>query len=98
MIERRRFSELEAQSKLGQRIRSLVEFSGVPKGTTGRVAEINLLEKQGWEVVIEWDLPRPQPVIAEVEIAGEPATWIRTGRPLRHWFTKDEYEKYLIEE
>ena len=36
-MEREYFSFDEAQAKVGHRIKTLVEFSGVPKDTTGRV-------------------------------------------------------------
>jgi hypothetical protein len=54
----------------------------VPKGTTGRVVAADPVD-DGWDVVIEWDLP-PRP--------------FGTGRrPLRDWFVKSEYEQYLRE-
>jgi hypothetical protein len=38
-----------------------VEFSGIPKGTAGRVVEIEEIEPGGFEVVIEWQLPERRP-------------------------------------
>lgn len=91
-----RFMKDEAESKVGKTVRSLVDFAGVPKGTTGRVVEIGYLA-DGWDVVIEWDLPRPEPSAAIGKIAGEPVLVVHTGRPLRDWFTKQEYEEFLEE-
>lgn len=104
---RRYFSQEEAQAKVGQTIRSLVEFSGVPQGATGRVISA---DSAGWtksvagekteifDVAIQWNLPRPAPS-ADLVISdeGEGYIYIRTGKPLVDWFTKDEYERYLEE-
>jgi hypothetical protein len=73
-----RFTESEAKDKIDRSIRSLVEFSGVPKGTVGKVVQIDELAG-GYDIVVEWFLPG-------------------RGKPLRDWFSKDEFEKYLIEE
>ena len=91
-----RFMQDEAKSKLDKTIRSLVEFAGVPKGTTGRVVAIDYL-RDGWDVVIEWNLPKPARSAMMSEIAGAPVLIVNTGKPLRDWFTREEYEKYLEE-
>ncbi|MCI0558954.1 MAG: hypothetical protein MN733_10695 [Nitrososphaera sp.] len=103
MTERERFTQEEAQAKVGKRIKSLVEFSGVPKGTTGEViqADPSSAERgptQTFTVAIQWDLPRSKP-IADLVIPAdaEPYIFIRTDKPLVDWFTKDEYERYLEE-
>jgi hypothetical protein len=53
--------------------------------------------KDGWDAVIEWDIPMPPPSVMVGEIAGAPVTILTTGDPLQDWFTKSEYEKYLEE-
>lgn len=109
MMEREYFSSDEAQAKVGRRVKTLVEFSGVPKATTGQVIRADAAGKvkppfdearEVFDVAIQWDLPRAQP-LAELVIPGdmptEPYIYIRTGKPLVDWFTKAEYEQYLQE-
>ncbi len=89
-----RFSKVEAEALVGKRIRTLDEFSGVPKGTTGAViradiagtAEVGGAMVEEFDVAIQWDLP-----------FGEPFVSIRGGKALVDWYTKDEYERYLAE-
>lgn len=106
-LHREYFSQAEAEAKVGRRIRTLVEFSGVPLGTTGQVISADEAgwakppfgkEEEVFDVAIQWDLPRPEP-FADLVIppSAEPYIHIRTGKPLVDWFTKDEYEKYLDE-
>lgn len=101
------FTQAEAETKIGKRIRTRVAFSGVPEGTTGVVVSA---DPAGWgrpasgektevyDAVIQWDLPSGADY-AELVIppGGEPYLFIQTGSPLKDWFTKDEYERYLDE-
>ncbi len=109
MKEREYFSFDEAQAKVGRRIKTRVEFSGVPKDTTGQVIRADPAgqtkppfgeARDVFDVAIQWDLPRAQP-LAELVIPGdmpnEPYIFVRTGKPLVDWFTKSEYEQYLEE-
>ena len=50
------FGKEAAEALIGQRVRSLVEFRGVLKGTTGRVVRADR-NNGGYSVGIEWDLP-----------------------------------------
>ena len=109
MKEREYFSFDEAQAKVGRRIKTRVEWSGVPKDTTGQVVSADLAGKikpalgevrEVFDVAIRWDLPRPLPA-AELVIPGDAPhdsyIFIRSGKPLVDWFTKAEYEQYLEE-
>ncbi len=49
-----RFSREEAQSKLGRRVRSVVGFDGVSPGTFGCVMQLDEIEKNNFEVIVEW--------------------------------------------
>ena len=51
-----RFSREEAQARLGRRVRSVVSLSDVAAGTSGRVVEIDEIDKDGFELIVEWDL------------------------------------------
>ena len=44
-MERRYFSRREADELVGMRVRTLVEFSGVPKGTRGLVVRADVAER-----------------------------------------------------
>lgn len=92
-MERKYFTKAEAAAKVGKRIRTLVEFSGVSKWTTGRVVRVDEAGN-GYDLVIQWDLPTEPPAI----ITGESITVVQTGKPLVDWFSKEEYEKFLTEE
>lgn len=52
-----RFTREEAMQKIGHKIRSLVEFSGVPLGTRGSVVDIYEVDSGCFDVVIKWDFP-----------------------------------------
>lgn len=99
------FSQAEAETKIGQPVRCLVAFSGVPQGTTGLVVSADLAgwtkpasgeQVEVYDVAIRWDLP--QPALADRVITGDgEALQIQTGQPLVDWCTKDEYERFLAE-
>lgn len=64
----------------GMRIKTIVEFSGVAKGTEGE-AEWDKDTNMHWKVT--WDL--------KTHADGTPRF-----RPLVDWFDKEEFEKYLV--
>jgi len=81
------FDKTTALSKVGKKIQTLVQFSGVPRGTTGTVIRADVVSHaipvmgtaaELYDLAIEWDLPH-------------------RCKPLVDWFTKDEYEKFLVE-
>ena len=76
------FTAVEVMKKLGQKIRTKVAFSGVPKGTTGTVTG-SYGEKEK-RLDITWDLPCT-------------ADGIPRQKPLVDGFRKDEYEEFLEE-
>jgi hypothetical protein len=82
-MQRQHFTQEEAKSKVGRTIESLVPFSGVPRGTTGKVVAASGEMSDGWDVVIEWDLP--------CRLFGV------HHRALRDWFIRSEYYEYLRE-
>jgi hypothetical protein len=49
-----RFSREEAQVKLGRHVRSIVQFDAVPAGTFGCVMQLDEIEKNNFEVIVEW--------------------------------------------
>ncbi len=54
-MKRKRFSKEEAESWLGRRVRLIVEFSDIPKGTSGKVVETIEIEPNGFEALVEWE-------------------------------------------
>ena len=75
----KRFSRAQAQAKLGGRVRSITDLSDVPKGATGRVMEMDEIDRDEYELIIEWDT-------------------LFDGKYQHDWFSKDQYDAYLIEE
>jgi len=63
-------------------VRSSVEFSGIPKGTAGRVVQIEEKEPGDYEVIIEWQLPQRQP----------PLCYWLTKRHYQQFLFEDENE------
>ena len=78
MPRRELFDRATAEAKIGKRVRSLIEFSGVPVGTSAVVFGASG-EHGGYSLAIQWILPE------------------KHGKPLVDWFTRDEYEQFLIE-
>jgi hypothetical protein len=81
------FTQAEAQAKVGKRIRTKAGWSGVSTGTLGTVMSIDQMSPRKMGAVLEeaWD------VIIEWDSPNR-------RRTLTDWFTKEEYEKFLIEE
>jgi hypothetical protein len=90
------FTPKEAQAKIGRRIQTLRAFSGVPEGTTGNVIESDR-SGDGHSLAIRWYLPTEKREVQHGILGGEEVTYIRTGRRLVDWFSRDEYERYLRE-
>jgi hypothetical protein len=75
------------EAKVGTRVRALVDFSGVPKGTAGVIDE-----DYGRAVMVAWDLPsRPLPRGYHA-YDGQPA--VATGI-LRDGFDKEKELRFL---
>jgi len=55
MSNRMLFDECAALAKVGHRIKTLVEFSGVPRGTLGEVTRADR-SGAGYTVAIQWEL------------------------------------------
>jgi hypothetical protein len=94
-VQRDRFTRKEAKAKVGLRVRSLRDFSGVPRDTQGVVVEADHMGEGHYDLVTEWELPREQPSAFSFSVGGEPVMLVNTGKPLRDWFTRDEFENYL---
>lgn len=101
------FTQSEAATKIGKRVRTLVEFSGVPKGTAGRVVRIDGMGKtqpafsepqEVYDVVIQWNLPAEPMEVTSGRSEGEPFILIQRGGPLEDWFAREEYERFLLED
>lgn len=56
MSERILFDESTALTKVGQRIKTLVGFSGVPRGTLGEIIRTDK-SGEGYTLAIQWELP-----------------------------------------
>lgn len=56
-MKAKRFTKEEADLMLGRQVRLVLELTDVPKGTTGRVTEADEIEPNGFDLIVEWDLP-----------------------------------------
>lgn len=60
------FDERQAKEKVGCEVETLVDFSGVPQGTRGRVVRADMRDTGGYSysLAIEWVIPgRAQPLM-----------------------------------
>ncbi len=57
-MTRELFTKNEAEAWLNRRVRALRDFPGVPKGTTGKVIEMEEITSDHFGLIIEWDLSR----------------------------------------
>ena len=64
MSTRRLFDEATAVAKIGRRIHTLVEFSGVPRDTAGQVIRADPSDG-GYTLAIQWELAerRAKPLV-----------------------------------
>jgi hypothetical protein len=51
-----RFTKQEAESRIGSRVRSKVPVDGIPAGATGHVVQVDEIERNGFELIVEWTL------------------------------------------
>jgi hypothetical protein len=49
-----RFSREEAQALVGHRVRTVAGVDGVPMGTFGNVMHLDEIEKDNFELIVEW--------------------------------------------
>jgi hypothetical protein len=79
---RQHYAARAARALIGKPFESLIEFSGVPQGTRGKVVGAGDVGLGHWDVVIEWDLPgHTKP----------------NGQGLRDWFAQDEMARFMRE-
>jgi hypothetical protein len=93
-VIREYFTEQEAKEKVGKIIETLVEFSGVPKGTSGTVIRFyGSGEKDQYGLDVQWHLKPEEPMIG----IGEDFIVAKSGGPRVDGFSKSEYERFLKE-
>ena len=51
-----RFSKQEAELKLGSTVRSKIAVDGIPAGVTGHVVQLDEIERNGFDLIVEWSL------------------------------------------
>ena len=62
-MERQLFDEVNARALVGTRVRTRVEFSGVPVGTAGQVVRADR-SGDGYTLGVEWELTgRTKPLV-----------------------------------
>jgi hypothetical protein len=94
MAERAYFTEDQACTLVGKRIKTLVAWSGVPARCTGQVTRADP-GRDGWTVAITWELPRDPVQVGVGQVGGEPFLFVSGGKPLTDWFSRDEFERWI---
>lgn len=56
-MTRELFTKTEAETWLNRRVRALMDFPSAPKGTTGKVVEMEEVISDRFHLIVEWDLP-----------------------------------------
>lgn len=56
-MTRELFTKNEAEAWLNRRVRALRDFPSAPKGTTGKVVEMEEVTSDYFSLIIEWELP-----------------------------------------
>lgn len=79
-VEHGDYSREEAHRLLGTSFESLIEFAGVPRGSRGKVVEVDA-SGDHWNIAIEWERPK--------------GSLGNGGAPLRSWFTQKEVKQFL---
>jgi hypothetical protein len=51
----------------------------------------------GWTVAVQWDLPIKPPRLETEENKDQPFLAANGGKPLADWFSRSEYQQYLVE-
>ncbi len=74
------YTKKRAHKLIGRTFESRVEFPGVPRGSRGKVVEV---DESGdhWNIAIEWERPK--------------GSQGNGGAPLRSWFTHEEVQRFL---
>jgi len=74
-MERQLFTQTEVEEKIGNVIQVPVDFSGVPKGTTGTVIKADASRDEGYTLAFQWHLPSRGSTLAYGETPGEEFTY-----------------------
>ncbi len=96
----RYFSQIEAESKIGKRVQTRFEFSGVPKDSTGLVisadpagaARVGETAQTVYDVAIQWDRQALQTALADITRRIEQAD--ENENPIERFYKQDQ----LLEE
>ncbi len=78
------FTREEAAGKHGVIVQTIIAIFDVPTGTRGTVVHSAKTHDDGYSVAIEWQLA------SDADSTPSP-------EPITDWFTKSEYERYVIE-
>jgi hypothetical protein len=85
------FTREEAAEKHGVIVQTTISILDVPRGTRGTVVRSAKTPDDGYSVAIEWQRAPDQPH----EHAPDADT-PQPADPIIDWFTKSEYERYVI--
>jgi uncharacterized metal-binding protein len=56
LIVHTRFSRVEAEALIGRQVRTKLAIDGVPAGAVGKVMQLDEMERDGFDLIIEWSV------------------------------------------
>lgn len=93
-MQRIYFTKEEADTHIGLRIKSLMDFPSVPKGSEGIIIKALPLSKSEWVVKVRWDLPRKSSMIYAM-IGDISLHFSRKSKAITDEFSKSEFESLV---
>jgi hypothetical protein len=86
------FTRIEANQKLGRKVRSLTALGPVPQGTQGTVVKVIRSHADHWSIRIRWQIPR---LISLIDVAE--FSFFKREKPTLSDLSKSAYEKSIEE-
>jgi len=86
------FTRIEANQKLGRKVRSLSALGSVPQGTQGTVVKVVRGHADHWSLRVRWQVPR---MISLIDVAE--FSFFRREKPTVSDLSKSMYEKSIEE-
>ena len=86
------FTRMEANQKLGRKVRSLSILGLVPRGTQGTVVKVVHRQTDQWSVRVRWQMPRQISLIDAAEFS-----FFKREKPIVSELSKSIYETSIEE-
>ena len=86
------FTQVEADQKLGRKVRSASSLPSVPAGTEGTIVQVVRFQANNWRVRVHWRVPRTISLIDAAEFS-----FLKRDKPAQSDLSKSEYERSVKE-